>query len=118
MIFQGFKVGLNFGLIFGEVLEKLFKLKPNYVKFLVMMQKIIYILLYDKVDLNSTNYAEIMFYYTVHEARDIQELETSPDAHILIQITRSIDTAASHHKKSYIYLLVSTGKREGEQSSS
>lgn len=42
-----------------------------------------------------------MFYYTVYEARDIQELETSPDVHILIQITRSIDTAASHHKKSY-----------------
>lgn len=67
-----------------------------------MMWKLISISLYDKVDLNSTNYGEIMFYYTVYEARDIQELETSPHAHILIQITRSIDTAASHHKKSYI----------------
>lgn len=80
-----------------------------------MMWKIISISLYDKVDLNSTIYGEIVFYYTVYEARDIQELETSPHAHILIQITRSIDTAASHHKKSFmIYLLISTGKREGE----
>lgn len=80
-----------------------------------MRWKIISILLYDKVDLNITNYGEIMFYNKVYEARDIQELETSPHAHILIQITRSIDTAASHHKKSYtVYLLISTGKREGE----
>lgn len=77
-------------------------LKPYYVTFLVIMWKIVYLSLHDKVDLNSTIYGEIMFYYTVYEARDIQELETTPHAHILIQITRSIDTAASHHKKSYI----------------